>query len=335
MKGSDNNNNNYVYNHSLSDSTPNNLASKATTDKHNNYYYVLDEDSYGIIDSGATDNYLNEAAPANDFNTNHNPINVTILNGGTMSSTATVNIPHPTLPAATKSGYIIPGLNKTLISVPKLCATGCTVLFDEHTCFVTHKGHVVWTGTKKLRNGLWYVPLNGNTDQQAYCMANDVPYAGGIHQSTSLAETIKFLHQCLFSPTIDTLCKAIDNGQLVGFPHISSTLVRKYLPESTATAKGHMNRTRKGLRSTTKRQESQSKEEAMDFNPPVEDVQEVELFIGATIGEQNPGTIYTDQTGQFPVRSFHGKRYQFVAYEYRSNAILYMTISRNEVFNQN
>eukprot|EP00804_Cyclotella_cryptica_P027665 CCRYP_010275-RA/>CCRYP_010275-RA protein AED:0.43 eAED:0.43 QI:0/0/0/1/0/0/4/0/331 len=60
----------------------------------------------------------------------------------------------------------------------------------------------------------------------------------------------------------------------------------------------------------------------MDFNPPVEDVQEVELFIGATIGEQNPGTIYTDQTGHFPVRSFHGKRYQFVAYEYRSNAIL-------------
>jgi hypothetical protein len=148
-----------------------------------------------------------------------------------MSLTATVNIPHPTLPAAAKSGYIIPGLNKTLISVPKLCAAKCTVLFDEHTCVVTHKGHEVWTGTKKLRNGLWYVPLNGNTDQQAYHMANDVPYAGGIHQSTSLAETIKFLHQCLFSPTIDTPCKAIDNGQLVGFPHISSALVRKYLPE--------------------------------------------------------------------------------------------------------
>jgi hypothetical protein len=65
----------------------------------------------------------------------------------------------------------------------------------------------------------------------------------------------------------------------------------------------------------------------MDFNPPVEDVQEVELFIGATIDEQNPGTIYTDQTGQFPVRSFHGKRYQFVAYVYRSNAILVQALA--------
>ena len=170
--------------------------------------------------------------------------------------------------------------------------------------------------------GLWYVPLNGDKKQYSYCIENDLPYAGGIHQSTSLEETIKFLHQCLFSPTVDTLCKAIDNGQLVGFPHITSTLVRKYLPDSTATAKGHMHRKWKGLRSSTKRRETQWKVEPIDFNPPVEDVQEVELFIGATIGDQNPGTIYTDQTGHFPVRSFHGKRCQFVAYDYRSNAIL-------------
>ena len=163
------------------------------------------------------------------------------------------------------------------------------------------------------------------------------------------------LYTNVFLPAIDMLCKAIDNGQLVGFPHITSTLVRKYLPDSTATAKGHMNRTWNGLQSTTKRRETQSKEDTTDFNPPEEDVQEVELFIGATIGEQNPGTIYTDQTGHFPVRSFHGKMRQFVAYDYRSNAILVCaltdqidksmleafhfktctTISQKEDFNQN
>eukprot|EP00804_Cyclotella_cryptica_P024369 CCRYP_020067-RA/>CCRYP_020067-RA protein AED:0.42 eAED:0.30 QI:0/0/0/1/0/0/2/0/521 len=63
-------------------------------------------------------------------------------------------------------------------------------------------------------------------------------------------------------------------------------------------------------------------EQDIDFNPTQEDVDEVQLFIGATIGEQNPGTVYTDQTGNFPVRSFHGNRCQFVAYDYRSNAIL-------------
>ena len=115
-----------------------------------------------------------------------------------MTSAATANIPHPTLPASAKSGYIIPGLNKTLISVPKLCAAGCNVLFNDHTCVVTYKGKVVWEGTKNVRNGLWYVPLNGDKKQYSYCIENDLPYAGGIHQSTSLEETIKFLHQCLF-----------------------------------------------------------------------------------------------------------------------------------------
>ena len=48
----------------------------------------------------------------------------------------------------------------------------------------------------------------------------------------------------------------------------------------------------------------------------------MEIFIGATIGEQNDGVIYTDQTGSMPVQSYHGKKCHFVAYEYQSNAIL-------------
>jgi hypothetical protein len=64
------------------------------------------------------------------------------------------------------------------------------------------------------------------------------------------------------------------------------------------------------------------KEKEADMSPPQEEEAEVEIFIGATIGDQNDGVIYTDQTGAMPIPSFHGKRYQFVAYEYRLNAIL-------------
>ena len=59
-----------------------------------------------------------------------------------------------------------------------------------------------------------------------------------------------------------------------------------------------------------------------DFRPLIDENAEVEFFIGATLTEQNEGTIYTDNTGRFPIQSFHGKKVQFVAYEYRSNAIL-------------
>ena len=88
----------------------------------------------------------------------------------------------------------------------------------------------------------------------------------------------------------------------------------KYLPDSTATAKGHMNRTKCGLRSTTKSQTSKADRIEKDFIPKPNKDSEVEIFIGATIGEQNNGVIYTDQTGNMPVQSYHGKKCHFVAY---------------------
>ncbi|KAL7503294.1 hypothetical protein ACHAXN_001247 [Cyclotella atomus] len=157
--------------------------------------------------------------------------------------------------------------------------------------------------------------------------------ANSAYHTSTMAETLKFMHHCLFSPTVDTLCKAINNGHLIGFPHLTSKLRRKYLHESTATVKGHLNRTRKGLRSTTKT----SKQEAMqlqneakkklettkvDYEPEQDENAECEIFIGATIGDQFDGTVYTDQTGNMPVVSYAGNKCHFVCYEYRSNAIL-------------
>eukprot|EP00804_Cyclotella_cryptica_P023160 CCRYP_000369-RA/>CCRYP_000369-RA protein AED:0.34 eAED:0.37 QI:0/0/0/1/0/0/3/0/451 len=143
----------------------------------------------------------------------------------------------------------------------------------------------------------------------------DRHFAGGLHQSTTMEETVKFLHQCLFLPTVDTLCKAIDNGQLIGFPNITSKMVRKYLPESTATTEGHLNRTRKGLRSTTKGLMKRARDESSDFTPNKEEVDEGQLRAKYWYRLHRPDR-------QLPRSSFHGNRCQFVAYDYRSNDIL-------------
>ena len=68
-----------------------------------------------------------------------------------------------------------------------------------------------------------------------------------------------------------------------------------------------MNRTKCGLRSTTKSQTFKADEIEKDFRPEPNEDAEVEIFIGTTIGEQNDGVIYTDQTGNMPVQSHHGK----------------------------
>jgi hypothetical protein len=150
------------------------------------------------------------------------------------------------LPSKAQSGYILPGMrNHSLISVTKLCKAGCQFTFGEKECVVSKNGNELIKGTKDIKNGPWYVPLtNGATK---YAIQGGTHQASSAYHTATMEEPFKFMHQCLNLPTVGTLCKALDSDQLIGFPHMTSKLVRKYLPKSTATAKGHMNRNCKGL----------------------------------------------------------------------------------------
>jgi hypothetical protein len=109
-------------------------------------------------------------------------------------------------------------------------------------------------GIKNKQKGLWYVPISTKTGHEQTIIQNEQQEENSAYHTSILAETIQFLHQCLFSPMVDTLCKAIDNDQLIGFPTLTSASVHKYLPPSITTTKGHMNQTRKGLRSMIKQE---------------------------------------------------------------------------------
>ena len=106
---------------------------------------------------------------------------------------------------------------------------------------------------------------------------------------------------------------------MLGVPGLTAENVRKYLPPSTATNKGHMHRTRKNLRSTRKFHQTKQNE---DTNPPYEAQAVNEIFCFAALADSTQGTIYTDLPGKFPVRSFKGHRYIFLVYVYDINAIL-------------
>jgi hypothetical protein len=71
-------------------------------------------------------------------------------------------------------------------------------------------------------------------------------------------------------------------------------------------------------------QEAKKKLEAtkLDYEPEQDENAKCEIFVGATIGDQFDGTVYTDQTGNMRVVSYAGNKCHFVCYEYRSNAIL-------------
>ncbi|KAL7488108.1 hypothetical protein ACHAW6_013706 [Cyclotella cf. meneghiniana] len=82
--------------------------------------------------------------------------------------------------------------------------------------------------------GLQFVPVNTPTASNSNNPTSTVP---PIYMMNSM---IQYLNQCIFSPTIDTLCKAINNNHMLSFPGLTTGDIKKSLPPSTATAKGHM-----------------------------------------------------------------------------------------------
>jgi hypothetical protein len=136
-----------------------------------------------------------------------------------------------------------------------------------------------------------------------------------VYDLPSTEEVIKWMHAMCGYPVKSTWIKAIKAGNYIGWPMLTEKNVAKYYPESTETPKGHMNQTRKNVRSTKPKakpmEDHKSTElrgkKVRDIYTKVYDVRE---------------TVFSDQTGQFPTRSQRGNKYIMVMVEIDSNAIL-------------
>ncbi len=91
--------------------------------------------------------------------------------------------------------------------------------------------------------------------------------------------------------------------------------VQKYYPETIKTAKGHLNQTRKNVRTTkVKATPLETCNTSHLHGKKVRDV-----YTQMYMAKEN---TFSDQTGQFPIRSLHGNKYIMVMVEINSNAIL-------------
>ena len=101
------------------------------------------------------------------------------------------------------------------------------------------------------------------------------------------------------------MLRTIRNGQLQQFPDLAYKLIARHLPQSTATDKGHMIRTRSGVPSTRSQQQDVINARIFvgEMNPSEQICTAVdnEMFCFAVLVDQNEGTIYSDLTGRFPV----------------------------------
>jgi hypothetical protein len=144
-----------------------------------------------------------------------------------------------------------------------------------------------------------------------------------------VAELVAYSHATLFSPALSTLEHALKKGYVRNFPGLTAKTLRRHPPQSVATAKGHLDQTRKKLRSTKPRvpKVNTSSDSA---HPPTSTEDEFpdhaekthHCHVAVHSLDEPTGKIYEDQTGKIPCTSASGNNYVMVVYDYDSNAIL-------------
>jgi hypothetical protein len=119
---------------------------------------------------------------------------------------------------------------------------------------------------------------------------------------------------CVY-PVKSTWLKAIKAGNYVGWPMLNEHNVQNYYPETIKTARGHLNQTRKNVRSAkAKTAPLETCDTSQLHGKKVCDVYTETYMVHKT--------MFSDQTGQFPTRSQQGNKYIMVMVDIDSNAIL-------------
>jgi hypothetical protein len=206
--------------------------------------------STALLDSGCTVHFLLVNAKCTNKVLAETPLEVRLPNGATIASThtATLNMPSLTsLPHAARQAHILLGLAQhSLLSVGQMCDSGCAVTFTATKVTVTNGESTILTGLRDKESSLWRAPLEPNLPLEI----GREHSAHDMYEQKSIQDTITYLHACCFSPVPDTWLKAIQNGHFSTWPSVTVENVRKYLPKSDATSKGHMNQIRQNIRST-------------------------------------------------------------------------------------
>jgi hypothetical protein len=242
-----------------------------------------------------------------------------------MVSTHQVDLNLPNLPPSACTAHLFPSLGDTsLISMGQLCDAGCTATFTSSTVHVHLHDALLFSGTRSpTTNFLWRVDLPLPSTPQALSLMQGTP-----------AQLVAFTHAALFSPAPSTLLHALQRNFLPTLPGISPKLLSKYPPNSLATAKGHLDQTRKNVRSTQPKPTSPSSPNlaATASLPPTLDDALTDSFPPAAppglptdhcfAAVMEPtGQIFTDQTGRFILPSSQGYNQLLILYCYDANYI--------------
>jgi hypothetical protein len=138
-------------------SPPSSCANAANNNNHPN----IDP----IIDSGTTGNYfpITTNIPLLHQVPTTKPVQVTVTNGQTMTSTHEAHLPFDDLPSAATRVDMFPApMAAALISVSRLADAGCITTFTKDSVQVHRDNKLIIRGYRNWRNGLYHVKLTAS-----------------------------------------------------------------------------------------------------------------------------------------------------------------------------
>ncbi len=274
-----------------------------------------------VIDSGATSSFVRpeENLPI----TGSSSKVVRLPNGSSIQTTHTAILPFESLSAEARKADVLPGLQpNSLVSVGKFSDAGYTTIFHPYGNGVTvHKKNTfrlqsfrkpVLQGWRDA-NGLWRASYDEKKPiSTSHCKTEA---AASAYNLPSISQTIRYLHAAAGFPAKDTWIKAINNGNYKTWPGITAKLVSKHFPESVETQKGHMKKQRQNVRST---KEKVIISAASDNEELTRATSKQNIMVKVINAD---ATVYTDQTGRFPVQSSRGNTSLMVFFDVDANYI--------------
>jgi hypothetical protein len=138
-----------------------------------------------------------------------------------------------------------------LLGIAPFADCGCRAVFTATAFTLYHHKTLLLTGKRHSAN-LWHITLPGVKFRPVppRQMAASTSIAKPVlllHDNTRTAERyVQFIHACLGSPPPTTFLRAVERGFFAGelqFSRLTPKMVRKHMPDSEATARGHLNKT--------------------------------------------------------------------------------------------
>ena len=252
---------------------------------------------------------------------------VGVANGGTSTGKYVTKLPFQHLSDQAAEADTFDDFPSSLLSVGKTSDDGNISIFTkkgvtvhkEEDVLITCKGAPILIG-KRDERGRYRIPLVQERGQWAprhptKTTRDTLQQANSVYDLPSTEQAIRWMHAVCGFPVKSTWLKAVKAGNYIGWPMLTTKNVTKYYPETIETPKGHLNQTRKNVRSTKPAllpleisdATSLRGKKQRDVFTKVYDVRE---------------TIFSDQTGQFLKKSQRGNKYLMVMVEIDSNAIL-------------